>query len=350
MKTVCLILAGGKGTRFWPKSRTKLPKQFLCIDSSGKTLIQKTVDRISSLVCIEDIFVVTNEKYKQLVLTQIGDLPVENVICEPIGRNTAPAIGLGIKVVSRKYEDCNMIVLPSDHFVSKEKEYINILNKALDFVENNDALITLGIKPTSANVNYGYIHYDDSENNVKKVLNFKEKPDCETATKYLEDGRYLWNAGMFVWKLSNIVKALKKYCPQLYDGLCNLDFDDIAYTKKFSLLEPISIDYAVMEKANNIYTIESDIGWDDVGDWDAVARINGISKEGNTVVGDNVVLNNASNCTVDCNGKKLVVLSDVNDLLVVETDDVTLVAKKGDSRAIQRLIDELHNKDKDKYL
>ena len=357
MKTVALIMAGGKGERFWPKSRNLLPKQFLQLDRGEGTMLQQTVRRIQPLVEMEDIFILTGAMYKELVKKQLPDIPEENIICEPMSRNTAPAIGLGVEHVHLKYKDCVMFVLPSDHLIMNPKEYQKVLEEAKKFVEKNDALLTIGIDPSEPNTGYGYIKIGEpvKKDRLFKVDEFKEKPELKVAKKYVASGQYVWNSGMFVWKMSSINEAFKKFLPKQHHDLTWL-FEQSTrkrwkyYDKVFSEQESISIDYGVMQKADNIYVIAADFGWDDVGSWLALERINGVDADKNSVIGDNVVSYNTTGTIVNTNGKKLIATVGVNDLVIVETDDVFLVATKKDVAHVKEIIKKLKEQGKDKYI
>lgn len=350
MKVVCLIMAGGKGERFWPRSRNALPKQFLSIDQSGDTLIQKTVNRISPLVDIKDVFVITNEKYASIVKEQLKGIPSDNVISEPVGRNTAPAIGLSLEVIKRKYDDCVMIVLPSDHIILNEKQFILDMKSVVEFAKDNDALLTMGIKPTNPNTGYGYIQLGDRvTSSIYKVNSFKEKPSLDIAKQYLASGDYAWNSGMFIWKLSSIEKAFKQYLPNQYK-LLSEHYEKDDFTEAFSNVESISIDYGVMEKANNIYVIRGDFAWDDVGSWLALERINKVDDNNNCLLADKLEMTRTSNTTVVSNSDKLIATVGVKDLVIVETDDVILVASKDEVSNVKEIIAQLKAKKEDKYL
>ncbi|MDU5723282.1 MAG: mannose-1-phosphate guanylyltransferase [Clostridium butyricum] len=331
-----LIMAGGKGTRFWPLSTEKKPKQFLNLIGE-ETMIQMTVNRIKPIIPIERIFVCTGQMYVDLVKEQLPDLPLKNIIVEPEGRNTTPCITLSALVMKRYYNDANMIVLPSDHLIGDEDEFRSIVNAANDFIERNDeAMITLGINPTRAETGYGYIKYTDdiqksNGHRVIKVDKFVEKPDEETAKGYLRDGSYLWNGGMFVWSINNIINAIKKYSPDTYEaihGIEEVEEDNLQQliNEKYQGTESISIDYAVLEKAQDIYVIPSNIAWDDIGSWRAIERYR--EKDEN----DNILNENAraveSESSMIINSDKKVVMIGVKDIMTVETDDGIFVVNK----------------------
>ena len=357
MKKTALIMAGGKGERFWPKSRQGLPKQFLSLTGDNKTMIQLAVERISDNVLIADTFVVTNEKYKELVKEQLPGLPEENIICEPEGRNTAPCIGLGAAVISSRYpdEDPTIIVLPSDHMVKDVIAFNDRIKTACEAADEKKGIVTIGIRPGYPETGYGYIRYDRSseENGVFKDSSFVEKPDLDTAKKYLESGEYLWNSGMFVWNLSTIRDSFKTFLPETYDVLKKIKEHILSdSTKKikelFKETEAESVDYAIMEKADNIYIIPGDFGWDDVGSWLALSRINDTDQNGNFITG-NVTALDTYGCIIDSSSDRLVATLGAKDLVIVDTEDVLLVTDKAHAADIKTLISELKNT-KDRYL
>ena len=342
MKTIALIMAGGKGERFYPASRNLLPKQFLSLGADNETMIQKTVNRIRDLVSPQDIFVLTNKNYLSLVKEQLKDVPTENIVLEPLSKNTAPAIELGVEIAKRKYDDAKVIVLPSDHIIKDEVEFRRILKVATQFVENKESILTIGIKPTEPNDGYGYIKISDDQE-ISKVVEFKEKPTIEVAKQYVESGNYLWNAGMFIFTIKSIDNAFKKYMSNQHMLLTeSLD--------NFPKVESISIDYGIMEKADNVYCIKGDFAWDDVGSWNALKRINGEDENQNTILNDKTVLVNSNNVTIKGTNKKLITGVGLKDIVIVETDDVILVANKNELSDIKKLTAKIKEKQLDKYL
>lgn len=342
MKTIALIMAGGKGERFYPASRNLLPKQFLSLGADSETMIQKTVNRIRDLVSPQDIFVLTNKNYLSLVKEQLKDVPTENIVLEPLSKNTAPAIELGVEIAKRKYDDAKVIVLPSDHIIKDEIEFRRILKVATQFVENNESILTIGIKPTEPNDGYGYIKISDDQE-ISKVAEFKEKPTIEVAKQYVESGNYLWNAGMFIFTIKSIDNAFKKYMSNQHMLLTeSLD--------NFAKVESISIDYGIMEKADNVYCIKGDFAWDDVGSWNALKRINGEDENQNTILNDKTVLVNSTNVTIKGTNKKLITGVGLKDIVIVETDDVILVANKNELSDIKKLTAKIKEKQLDEYL
>ena len=285
MVKTALIMAGGRGERFWPKSRKNLPKQFLSLTSDGKTMIQLTVERISPVVSLENIYISTNTSYKKLVMEQLPGIPEENILCEPVGRNTAPCIGLAAVHIRKKLGDAIMMVLPSDHLIKNNVMFLDVLRDAATAAEENTNLVTIGITPSYPETGYGYIQFDSQNlkectSRAYKVVNFKEKPDLSTAKEYVASGDYLWNSGMFIWKVSSILSNMENLMPAMYDGLKKIE-NSIGTTDQEQVLESEfinfkseSIDYGIMEHAKDIYIIPGAFGWDDVGSWLALERIN----------------------------------------------------------------------------
>ena len=279
-----VIMAGGKGERFWPKSRVNMPKQFLSLTDDGKSMIQHTVERLKDIVEFENIYVVTNELYKGLVNDHIPSIPKENIIVEPVAKNTAPCIGLAAIHIAKKNPDSKMIVLPADHLIKFNEIFTDTLKTALDVVENGDNLVTIGITPSYPETGYGYINFKRGDSlpsikNVYEVLKFEEKPNIEKAKEYLASGQYLWNSGMFVWKTSTILNNFKEHLPKIYQGLevieksIGTDEYEKILKEEFVKLPSESIDYGIMEKAKNIYVVPGNFGWDDVGSWLSLERI-----------------------------------------------------------------------------
>lgn len=358
MKKTALIMAGGKGERFWPKSRVNLPKQFLSLTDDGKTMIQLTVERISPLVDIKDVYIATNANYRELVKEQLPELPAENILCEPIGRNTAPCIGLGAVHVASRYDDAVMIVLPSDHLIKNNDIFKDTFEHACAKAEEGNNLVTVGITPNYPEVGYGYIKYskdnDKASDSSFPVEAFVEKPNLETAKSYLAEGTYLWNSGMFVWKVSTILDCFKAYMPSTYDGLMKIkeSVGTAAYSevleREFPELESQSVDYGIMEKASDIYTFAGNFGWDDVGSWLAVGRIKENDSEGNVING-NVVAVNTKDCVIEASDK-LIATVGLRDIIVVDTKDATLISTKENAGEIKQVLAKLRESGRNEYL
>nr|WP_295678988.1 mannose-1-phosphate guanylyltransferase [uncultured Lachnoclostridium sp.] len=356
MKVTALIMAGGRGERFWPKSRKNLPKQFLSLTSDGKTMIQLTVERILPLVSMEDIYIATNSDYKSLILEQLPNIPEENILCEPVSRNTAPCIGLGAVHVSKKYEEAIMIVLPSDHLIRYNSMFINVLKDACDVASKGNNLVTIGITPDYPETGYGYIKFNPNncQGRSFEVERFVEKPNLEVAKEYLASEEYLWNSGMFVWKISSILHNIEQFMPETFSGLSSIkegigtSNQDVILEKEYLNFPSISIDYGIMEKCDNIFTIPGAFGWDDVGSWLAVERIKKTNEYGNIVDG-NVITIDSNNCIIEAD-KKLIATVGVEDLIIVDTEDATLICDKQSANNIKKVLENLKICNRSEYL
>jgi len=347
MKIAALIMAGGRGERFWPRSRAALPKQFLSLTGDGRTMIQLTVERILPLVDMEDIYVVTNRDYRELVRAQLPALPEENILCESVGRNTAPCIGLGAVHMARRYGDAVMITLPADHLIQYTAMFQRTLRDACEVAEAGDNLVTLGITPDAPETNYGYIKFSPERMNGRAfaVDKFVEKPDLPTAKRYLAAEEYLWNSGMFVWKVSSILAALERYLPEVSAALGRIRRAlgtaeaEAVLEREYAAMPSVSVDYGVMEKAENLFVLPGTFGWDDVGSWLAVERFNSADELGNVVTGD-VICVESRNCIVQ-GGKRLVAAVGIKDLVVVDTEDALLIAEKDSLGGIRKVLETL---------
>lgn len=345
MKITAVIMAGGRGERFWPKSRNNRPKQFLSLTSDGETMIQKTVKRLSPLVSAEDIFIVTNAAYADLVNDQLPDVPRENILCEPCARNTAPCIAFAAAIIQKKYGDAMMLVLPSDHLIGYENIYIKTLQTAIRTAEEGNNLVTIGITPAYPETGYGYINFGKEAGDAYEVERFVEKPDLPTAKKYLASGKYLWNSGMFVWKASAIMYNMKQFMPEIHDGAVRIgdsygtDSYEEILIKEFTAFTSESVDFGIMEKASDIYTIPGSFGWDDVGSWLAVERINETDDKKNYFDGDVIAVD--SERTTVCGGKRLVAAIGTRGIVIVDTDDVLLVCSKNNTQDVKKVIAQL---------
>ncbi len=356
MRMTALIMAGGKGERFWPKSRMGLPKQFLSLTGDGKTMIQLTVERISGLMAMEDIYIATNRSYQDLVRQQLPDLPRENILLEPVGRNTAPCIGLGAEHIAKKYGDAIMLVLPSDHLIKMPTVFTDVLKSAAAVAEEGENLVTMGITPAYPETGYGYIQFDPAarKGSAYRVERFVEKPDRPTAEQYLKSGDYLWNSGMFIWKVSSIQSNLKKHMPDVSAALSRIGSSigtakyEAVLEAEFTAMAGESIDYGVMEKAEHIYILPGNFGWDDVGSWLAVERFNPTDEYGNLITG-NVVSHDIRGCTIE-GGEKLIAAVGLRDLIVVDTKDATLICDKQSAGEIKKILDALRREGKEQYL
>lgn len=356
MRICAVIMAGGVGERFWPKSRQALPKQFLKIGNNDKTMIQLTVERILPVIDIENIFIVTNKKYKKLVSEQILNLPERNIICEPAGRNTAPCLALAASIIEKIYGNSIMVSLASDHLIADQKKFHEILNTAVNKASSGSNLITLGIAPQYAETGYGYIKYSksDYEDGCFKVEKFVEKPNLQKAEEYVAAGSYLWNSGMFVWQTSVILDKFKELMPEIYLGVKKISdafgtdkYEDVL-NEIFSAFSSESIDYGIMEKTSPIYTIPSDFGWDDVGSWLSIDRIMDKDENGNIITGNSVNVE-SKNITI-IGSKKLIAAVGLEDIVIVDTDDAVLICSKNKSQDIKKVLQELKNQNKKECL
>lgn len=340
-----LVMAGGKGERFWPLSTDEKPKQFLKL-LGNETMIQMTVKRLEGLIPIERIFVVTAKRYIGLVKEQLPNLPEKNIIVEPVGKNTAPCIGLSAFIINKYYKNASMVVVPSDHLIVGEEAFRRIVETASEFVEyNNEAIVTLGMRPDRPETGYGYIRYSGIEKflngfEIRKVDKFVEKPNLERAKEYVSEGNFLWNGGMFVWKCSTVLKLTKKYLRNTYEVLSEIaatsegEFKKVLETK-YLQVEDVSVDYGIMEKVDNIHVIPSDFGWDDIGTWYSVERYREKDDNNNVCVGDIKNIEGSNNIVVS--KEKPIVVVGLDDVFVVESDKIIFVGKKDDIERIKEI-------------
>ncbi len=356
--TYVSIMAGGIGSRFWPQSRTKLPKQFLDIMSTGQTLIQMTYERALKIAYPQNIFVITNEEYISLVNEQLPDLKPNQILAEPVRRNTAPCIAYACSKIHSLNNDATIVVVPSDHLILNETRYMDRMSKCITFTRKTNALITLGIKPTRPSTGYGYIQFDEETKNDSfyKVITFAEKPDAEMAKTFYKSGEFLWNSGMFVWKSKDILEALHKYLPEVgdcfndghlyYNTPKEKDFIATAYSQCTN----ISIDYGVMEKADNVYTIPSEFGWSDIGSWKSLYEAYQKDYLGNAVSGKNVRVYDSSNNMIMMPNDKLLVVQGIRNLCIIDTKDVLLICDMDKEQEIKQITMDLKQADLDYYL
>ncbi len=347
-------MAGGVGSRFWPMSTEEKPKQFLDVLGIGKTLLQQTVARFKTVAPAENILIVTSAKYKTLVAEQCPELLVSNILLEPCMRNTAPCIAYAAYKIKGLNPDANIVVAPSDHLITNEAEFIRIIENGLDFTANNDTLLTLGIQPHRPETGYGYIQADASHESlvnsksiidngqpITKVKAFKEKPDLTTAKSYLEAGNFFWNSGIFLWSLKSILSAFESFVPEVAgifqkgDIFYNTEKEQAFIDEMFPTCTNISIDYAVMEKADNIFVQPADFGWSDLGTWGSLWEKRERCQQGNTVVGEKVHVFESSNCIVNMPKDKKVVIQGLDDYIVVEDNETLLICKKEEEQRIK---------------
>lgn len=354
--TYVIIMAGGAGTRFWPYSRAHHPKQFLDILGVGRTMLQATYDRFLKIAPAENFCIVTNEEYKDLVKEQLPDLSDEQILAEPVRRNTAPCIAYATYKILGKNPDAVTIVTPADHLILKEDEFVQTLKTAVEAAEQDQKLITLGIKPHRPETGYGYIQYHTDESPIKKVKTFTEKPEKDLAKKFLESGDFVWNSGMFIWKGDTIRKAFEKYLAEV-DEIFN-EVSDSFYTsnepaaikKAYSHCKSISIDYGIMEKAENVYVVLGDFGWSDLGSWDSLHDIVDKKDEQKNVVQANALLYDTRNCLIKVPKDKLVVVHDLNGYLVTEHENVLLICKKDAEKKFREFVSDVKESKGESYL
>ena len=359
MRCSVVVMAGGAGERFWPYSRKEKPKQFLPVAGEG-TLLQQAVRRARLLAPWPDIYVVTGRQYRDLVRQQVPDLPPENLLAEPVGRDTAPCIALAAAVIGARDPEAVMVVLPSDHMILNEARFAEAVREAVAAARETGGLVTIGIRPTRPETGYGYIHVGPLSRVEKgrplRVRKFTEKPDLETAMAFLASGEYLWNSGMFVWKVRAILEAVECHLPELARGLRPVagavgtaDFD-AALAEHFPRLPKISIDYGVMEKADNVWAVPGDFGWDDLGTWTALERVAGKDADGNLVQGQAVLVDTRETIIRSDSDNKLVVTFGLKDTLVVDTPDVLLVADKKRAQDLKTVLNELRRQGLERFL
>lgn len=343
--THIVIMAGGIGSRFWPMSTQSVPKQFVDVMGVGRTMMQMTVDRFMPICPIEHMWVVTGENYVDLVKAQVPEIPHDHIIAEPAARSTAPCIALACWKIRCHYPDANIVVTPSDALVLDPNEYRKVISKALGYTAAHHAIVTIGICPSRPETGYGYIKEGEhASNGIHKVQSFREKPSLEVAKSYLDEGGYLWNAGIFVWTAETITKAIHLHAPSLAAIMDEMsesfytDREQQAVADLFPTCEKISIDYAVMEKADNIYTISADFGWSDLGTWGSLWTLKGKNEEGNAVVGDDVRMIECSDCIVHAPGLSKVVVQGLDGYIVSQHGDRLLICRKDHEQKITEYI------------
>jgi mannose-1-phosphate guanylyltransferase len=361
-KNYCVIMAGGVGSRFWPFSTTEKPKQFLDILGVGKTLLQQTVERFSKIMPPENILIVTNKIYAELVKEQVPSIPEQNILLEPHRRNTAPCIAYANYKILKQNPNANIVVAPSDHLILKEDEFLRVVENAFSFVENNDALLTLGITPSRPETGYGYIQIkQDKEFSQKypglsKVRTFTEKPNIEMAKVFLESGEFYWNSGIFFWSLNSIQKSFENSLPEI-NALFNEGMDLYNTPKEEAFIDDIyprcksiSIDYGVMEKATNVYVLCADFGWSDLGTWGSMYEHSGKDESGNHIKGDNVFTYNTNNSVINVSKDKCVVVQGLSDYIVVDSENILLICNIKEEQLIKQFVNDVKLKLGDSYV
>lgn len=352
------IMAGGIGSRFWPKSRTNHPKQFLDILGTGKTLIQSTFNRYKKIVPVENIFVVTSQDYVSVVQEQLPSLPIQNIVAEPFRRNTAPCIAYIAFKIQEKNPNAVMIAAPADNLILEEDHFKETITTALDFVSSINALVTIGITPSHPNTGYGYIQREHTEAapGIYKVKTFTEKPNLELAKAFLESGDFLWNSGIFTWRCETIINAFEKLLPEIHELFIN-EKDKLNTGEEKAVIEDIyskcpniSIDFGVMEKAPNVYVIPASFYWSDLGTWNSAYANMEKDYYQNAVVGNDVMVFDTQNCMVHVPDNKLVLLQGLEDYIVVDTDNVLMICKKEKEQEIKNYVAEVKRNKDEKYL
>jgi mannose-1-phosphate guanylyltransferase len=358
----CIIMAGGVGARFWPMSRTSHPKQFIDILGTGTTLIQQTFERFTDICPPENIFIVTNAIYKDMVMEQLPVLKDEQVLCEPARRNTAPCIAYAVYKIAEKNKEANLVVAPSDHVILKEDVFRKNILTTLKAAENNDWLITLGIKPSRPDTGYGYIQFHEEpiegrrEDGLRKVRTFTEKPDLELAKTFLESGDFLWNSGIFIWSLKSIESAFNQHLPEISSlfaegkGKYYTPAEDDFIKETYAVCKSVSIDYGVMEKARNVYVLPSDFGWSDLGTWGSLHDIRSKDENSNAIIGKNVMTYGTTNSIVTMPKDKLAVIQGLDDYIVVEDEDILLICRKEDEQQIRQIVNDVKIQKGEKFV
>ncbi|WP_304145597.1 mannose-1-phosphate guanylyltransferase [Mesoflavibacter zeaxanthinifaciens] len=345
-----ILMAGGVGSRFWPVSTESFPKQFHDMLGTGDTLLQKTFQRLNKLIPTENIFILTNEKYNDLVLQQLPEVKQKQVVLEPAMRNTAPCILYASLKIQKLNPDAVMIVAPSDHWIEDETAFTQNVQQAFQFCEQNDALMTLGIKPTFPNTGYGYIECGNaSEENISEVIQFREKPDYNTAKQFLVQGNFLWNAGIFMWSASSVINAFKNNQPELFQhfnkgmDLYNTDAEAKFIEENYAKAENISVDYAIMESSKNVYVIPATFDWNDLGTWGSLYDKLDKDQNQNAVVNAKTLVEDASGNMIRTAKEKVVVVDGLNDYIIVDKDEVLLIFPKTKEQDIKKVLQNVKN-------
>ncbi len=359
----CVIMAGGIGSRFWPLSRTPKPKQFLDILGVGKTLLQQTVARFSQICPTENIIIVTNEIYAEIVQEQLPQISQNQILSEPLRRNTAPCIAYANMKIKASNPNALIITAPSDHIILDENEFVRIMKKSLDFVKANDGLLTLGINPTRPETGYGYIQVNnkvsaETDRDIKQIKTFTEKPDRATAMTFIESGEFLWNSGIFIWSLESITKAFNKYQPDIASlfnpqdpsVLTNLEAEKAFIKDAYGECKNISIDHGIMEHADNLYVLAADFGWSDLGTWDALFEISEKNEENNVLSHDNILTYDTRDTIINLSDDKFAVIQGLENYIVAESDNLILICKRDNEKQIRNFINDVKMKRGENYV
>lgn len=343
----CVIMAGGIGSRFWPSSRNNKPKQFLDFFGTGRSLLQMTFDRFSKIVPTENILIVSNQLYKDLILEQLPQIEEDQVLLEPMRRNTAPCIAYAVSRIKAINMDANIVVAPSDHLIMKEDEFFNTIKTGLEYTANNDCLLTLGIKPSRPETGYGYIQISESEAEISKVKTFTEKPDFDLAKVFVESGEFLWNSGIFLWNVRSIDNAFTKLLPdvaskfELGKDIYNTDKENDFINEIYPSCQNISIDYGILEKADNVFVQQADFGWSDLGTWGSLYELSEKDENQNATLKCQAQYYNSNNNIVTLPEGKLAVIEGLDDYIVTESDDVLLICRKSEEQKIRQIVNDV---------
>lgn len=341
----CVIMSGGVGSRFWPFSKESRPKQFLDFFGTGRSLLQTTFDRFNKIIPTENIFIVTNDAYADLTKKQLPELNDTQILLEPIRRNTAPAIAFAVFHIQAINPDANIVVAPSDHMVLKTDEFLSVIDKGLHFVKKNPVLLTLGVKPSRPETGYGYIQVsDETIDDVNKVKTFTEKPNRDLAQVFIESGEFIWNSGIFLWNVHAIMDAFKRYLPEIHNKF--KECHDCFNTPKekefinatFPMCPNISIDYGILEKAENVYVIACDFGWSDLGTWGSLYEVSAQDEDKNASLNCRTLYIESNDNVVAMHDNKLVVIQGLDDYIVAESDNVLLICKKSEEQRIKHFV------------
>ena len=346
-----VIMAGGVGSRFWPMSTVEKPKQFIDVLGVGKSLLQLTVERFGDICKAENVWVVTNKAYVNLVREQLPELPEGNILCEPCRRNTAPCIAYVSWKIKSKDPKANIVVTPSDHIVTNTEEFRRVIKSCLDFTMDSDAIVTLGMKPTRPETGYGYIQADLTSSSLRnkeifRVYSFREKPDFDTAKQYISKNNYFWNAGIFIWNVSTIVNAFRVYQPaisKVFEGMLPIygtDKEQLMIDEKFPECKSISVDYAIMEKAEEIFVCPADFGWSDLGTWGSLLVNTKKDLYGNSCIGNEIDVFETSNCIIHTTQEKKVIVQGLDGYIVAENDDTLLICRLTEEQRIKQFTGE----------
>jgi len=355
MNLYAVIMAGGVGSRFWPRSRAAMPKQLLKIFGED-TMIQSTVERLNGLIDYENVFVITNKIQRDKIIEQLPEIPAKNIIAEPFGKNTAPCVGMSAAIINKIDPDSVIITLPADHLIKDVNEFQATLKRASEFTYGRESLVTIGIVPTRPETGYGYIQISEGEVEAEifKVQTFAEKPNLSTAKRFVKSGDFYWNSGMFIWRSDVILSELEKYMPDLYHGIIQIreaygseEFESVL-RKVYGEVRSISIDYGIMEKSKIVYLTKGNFDWNDVGSWEAVYQLSEHDDKGNAQIGD-VYLENTFGSYI-YNKQKFTAVIGVENIVVIETDDALLICNRDDAQSVKNVVDYLKVRNRDELL